>query len=937
MKCEIFNKQRADIYKFLSALYRDEISKDFVVKLMDKNFLAKLKDFVKECKIIDLARGINRMIKYLEKQDRDKIYKELSYEYADIFLNAGVNPAMPYESVHATGVPVVMQKSVFDVRAEFRKAGVHKSEDYKDLDDYIAVELEFVRYLLEKGKNDAATNFINNHLMNWIPEFHATLYNAATTDFYKGLSAFTLSFIYNDRNGVRPEYQSAIEKLSDAVNQLNLGDNYYTIAEGVKEEEPEKKINSHCYVCGGLCGITDIVKDGILIRTTGLKGDPKSGGFICPKGASRRDYVYSAYRLKEPLIREGERFRKATWDEALDLIANKLMSIKEHGKDGSVVGYMDGNDWNRWLHKALWDWYGTHNISHRAMCDNSIRMSNEHNLNDKRPWINFEESDYIIFFGQNPFATSYGRRQVGMLRNALKRGAKMVVVDPRKSEAAAAATEWIKIKPGTDGAMAMAMCYVIVKNNLYDKEFVENWTYGFEDFKKRLLGEEDGVARTPEWAEKICGVPASTIERIAKEFATAKNKGVGSWTGTAHFPNAMHTTAAVQALNALCGTFDAPGGPSLPFKRKLNSGWGEGQKKPPANVPPKLHKLRMWNGWCPSWFPEDVAKGRIKVLIQYFGDPVLSWGNEPANIKALRDLDFMVTIDAWMNNAGLYAHVVLPDCTAIEDSALRNDWLYEAFISYFAKSVEPLYNSRPWWWMCIELAKRMGAGEYFPFKDIEEGLRNMLKGTPWSFEEVKKNGYIITDKAEYYKYKKWGSLNVPEGYSSSGKTKTGKYNFKNPVAEEKGVDPLPDYKDPNIDFPDLKPDGKYPLIHGMFKILTHEHSSTFNVYSLMRMAPSNTLWIHPEDAKERGIKDGDMVLIRSPWAEYRIRAKVTEDILKGVVASAGGYGHKRGLEADPKFPEFGGANTGGLMRPNTPEMYACTPLLKYIKVQVEKA
>jgi len=937
MESEIFNKQRADIYKFLSALYRDEISKDFVVKLMDKNFLAKLKDFVKECKIIDLARGINRMIKYLEKQDRDKIYKELSYEYADIFLNAGVNPAMPYESVHATGVPVVMQKSVFDVRAEFRKAGVHKSEDYKDLDDYIAVELEFVRYLLEKGKNDAATNFINNHLMNWIPEFHATLYNAATTDFYKGLSAFTLSFIYNDRNGVRPEYQSAIEKLSDAVNQLNLGDNYYTIAEGVKEEEPEKKINSHCYVCGGLCGITDIVKDGILIRTTGLKGDPKSGGFICPKGASRRDYVYSAYRLKEPLIREGERFRKATWDEALDLIANKLMSIKEHGKDGSVVGYMDGNDWNRWLHKALWDWYGTHNISHRAMCDNSIRMSNEHNLNDKRPWINFEESDYIIFFGQNPFATSYGRRQVGMLRNALKRGAKMVVVDPRKSEAAAAATEWIKIKPGTDGAMAMAMCYVIVKNNLYDKEFVENWTYGFEDFKKRLLGEEDGVARTPEWAEKICGVPASTIERIAKEFATAKNKGVGSWTGTAHFPNAMHTTAAVQALNALCGTFDAPGGPSLPFKRKLNSGWGEGQKKPPANVPPKLHKLRMWNGWCPSWFPEDVAKGRIKVLIQYFGDPVLSWGNEPANIKALRDLDFMVTIDAWMNNAGLYAHVVLPDCTAIEDSALRNDWLYEAFISYFAKSVEPLYNSRPWWWMCIELAKRMGAGEYFPFKDIEEGLRNMLKGTPWSFEEVKKNGYIITDKAEYYKYKKWGSLNVPEGYSSSGKTKTGKYNFKNPVAEEKGVDPLPDYKDPNIDFPDLKPDEKYPLIHGMFKILTHEHSSTFNVYSLMRMAPSNTLWIHPEDAKERGIKDGDMVLIRSPWAEYRIRAKVTEDILKGVVASAGGYGHKRGLEADPKFPEFGGANTGGLMRPNTPEMYACTPLLKYIKVQVEKA
>ncbi len=931
MGTDTFTKQRANAYKFLSTLYRDEISEDLLAKLTDKEFIAKLNSFAKECKIIELGKGIERMTKYLRKAKAGS-YKELSYEYADIFLNAGVNPALPYESVHATGEPVVMQKSVFDVRAAFRTAGVHKSEDYKDLDDYIAVELEFVRYLLEKGESDAAANFINNHLLNWIPEFHAALYNAAALDLYKGISAFTLSFLFHERNGANPDYQGAIGRLSEAIDQLNLGDDYYTLAEGVKEEEPEKTINSHCYVCGALCGITDTVKDGILMKTAGLKGDPKSGGLVCPKGASRNDYVYSAHRLKEPLIREGDRFRKASWDEALDLVVNKLMSIEDH----STVGYMDGNDWNRWLHKALWDWYGTHNISHRSMCDNSIRMANEHNLNDKRPWIDFGEADYVLLFGQNAFATSYGRRQVGNLRKALKRGTKMVVVDPRKSDTAAAATDWIKIKPGTDGAMAMAMCYVIVKNELYDKDFVENWTYGFEDFKKRLLGEEDGVARTPEWAEKICGVPADTIERIAKEFAAAKNKGVGSWTGTSHFPNAMYTTAAVQALNGLCGTFDAPGGPSLPFKRKLKGGWGEGQTSPSSNAPSKIHNLRMWAGWCPSWFPQDVAEGKIKALIQYFGAPILSWGNEPATARACRDLDFMVTIDTWMNNAGLYADVVLPDCTAIEDSALRNEWLYEAFISYFAKSVEPLYNSRPWWWMCIELAKRMGVGENFPFKDIEEGLENMLKGTPWSFEEVKEKSYIITDEAEYYKYKKWGSLNVPEGFGSSGKTKTGKYNFKNPVAEEKGVDPLPDYKNPHIDYPDLKPDEEYPLIHGMFKTLEHEHSSTFNVYSLMKMRPSNDLWINQEDARERGIEDGDKVTIRSPWAHYTIRARVTEDILKGVVASAGGYGHKRGLEADPKYPQFGGVNTGGLMRPNSPEMDACTPMLKYVKVQVER-
>jgi thiosulfate reductase/polysulfide reductase chain A len=150
-------------------------------------------------------------------------------------------------------------------RAAFRKAGVHKSEDYKDLDDYIAVELEFVRYLLEKGDTDAAANFINNHLLNWIPEFHAALYNAAALNLYKGISAFTLSFLFHERNGVNPDYQDAIGRLSEAIDQLNLGDEYYTIAEGVKEEEPEKTINGHCYVCGALCGITDTVKDGILI------------------------------------------------------------------------------------------------------------------------------------------------------------------------------------------------------------------------------------------------------------------------------------------------------------------------------------------------------------------------------------------------------------------------------------------------------------------------------------------------------------------------------------------------------------------------------------------------------------------------------------------------------------------------------------------------
>ena len=196
---EDFVKQRANVYKFLSTLYRDEISEDLVAKLTGKEFIAKLNGFAKECKFSDLGKGLDKMAGYLGKA-KEGTYKELSYEYADIFLNAGPNPVTPYESVHATGEPVVMQKSVFDVRAAYRKADVHKSDDYKDLDDYISVELEFVRHLLEKGKVDDAADFLNNHLMNWIPTFHAALYGATVLDFYKGLSAFTLSFLSHDQH-----------------------------------------------------------------------------------------------------------------------------------------------------------------------------------------------------------------------------------------------------------------------------------------------------------------------------------------------------------------------------------------------------------------------------------------------------------------------------------------------------------------------------------------------------------------------------------------------------------------------------------------------------------------------------------------------------------------------------------------------------------------
>ncbi len=941
-------RERGRIYQFLTVLYHDEISKDLVARMAGDAFQTAAAGFMDRCALNDLKSGLQKMTSYFKEGDTDAIHKELCFEYADIFLNAGVNPAFPYESVYVSREPVVMGEPVFSVRRAYRKAGVHKSDGFKDLDDHIAVELEFMRHLLETGADDPEkasefqtlqVAFLKDHLMGWVIEFCAVLANSAASAFYKGLSEFTMALIFHERmlafdlqSGKAPNETlvDCFKGLAQVISTLDLASGYLTLESGIREEEPEKRIPTHCYICGALCGQTAKVKDGIIVSMGGLPGDPKGGGRLCPKGASAANHAYSAYRLKTPLIKENGRFRKASWDEALDLVAT-LLKEQEPAK----MGYMRGNDFNNWLHEALFDHYGAPKTTHRPMCDNANRMANEHNLNDKRPWLHYGDSDYIVMFGNNDFATSYSQRKTAMLRRALDRGAKMVVFDPRRSETAAAATEWIPLRPGTDAAVAMAMSYVIIKNDLYDKEFVSEWTYGFEDFKKRVLGEEDGVARTPEWAEEISGVPARTIERLAIEMAHARNRGVISWTGLAQTPNGMYGTMAIQALNGLLGTFDAPGGPSLPWKRKLKGAWGEGQTKPPGNAPKeKLDKADMWAGWIPSYFPRDVAEGKIEAVVNYFGDPILSWGNQEAMIQAFESLKFCVSIDAFMGNTALLSTVVLPDATYLEQSQVKPDWMYDAFISYWQQVIDPLYDSKPSWWIFIELAKRLGMGEYFPWAHIDEAHRNQLSGTPWSLEELKEKGYIITDNHEFYKYKKWGELNPPEGYGSSGKTKTGKYNFKNPVAEEKGVDPLPDYKTPD---PELAPDDSYPLVFGNFRVFEHEHCSTFNNIYLMKLRGTNPLWINVIDAAARGISDGDAVTVRSPWGTRNLRARVTWDICQGVVASAGGFGHARGIEADPKYPQFGGTNTPGLMRPNTAEPMGGTPLFKFIKVQVEKS
>ncbi len=930
------NNVKAVIYQFLSHLYRDEISLALVEKMSEGAFFDRLAELAGEPVELNRLRfGLTKISAGLQAGSAAEVYNELRYEYADLFLNAGNNPVFPYASCHITGEPLVMQKPVFEVRKAYSANGLHKNPAYPDLDDHIAVELEFMAYLTEQeGTEEQQADFLRNHL-GWATAFCEMLGSAAKTELYQGLAELTKTVLSESADtSTKQNGATTLEQLGRIIELLELDQKLATLAQGPVVPEANSTVKTHCYICLGLCGQEVKVRDQVITGCKGLAGDPKGGGRLCIKGANAHKNTYSAYRLKTPLIRENGQFRKASWNEALDLTAERLKSF-----DPKTVAFHRGNDFNSWCHEALMAAYGTPNKgTHRQMCDNANRMANEHCFSEKRPWIDYANSEFILLFGINELATSAGQRKVGLLKKAVKRGAKLVVVDPRRCETAGLAREWISIIPGTDGAMALAMSYVLVTEGLYNKEFVVDWCHGFEDFKRRLLGKEDGIIRNPYWAEDICGVPALTIERLAREFAAAAPAaGVISWTGVAQVPNAVHATQAIQALNALLGCFDAPGGPGLISKFKLASPWADDQTKPPNNAEKfKLNSSRLWQGWIPAYFAEDVQAGRLKAMLCYFGNPVMSDASEPSIRRAVEQLKFSCAIDCYMSNTTELCDVILPDCTYLEQSRVVSDWMYESFLSLGQKAIEPMYDSRSVVVIFTELAERLGFGAYFPWRDEDEYMKNQLRNQQVSLKELRETGYFITNPQEFYKYRQWSSVNPPSGYSSSGNSVTGKYNFINPVAEKAGVNALPDYISPYKDWPELEPNAEYPLIIGYFRMIEHEHTSTCWNPALMKQQGANPVWINYIDAGRFNITDGDEVVVASPWGKVRTTAKVTWDIRQGVLATAGGFGGKYGLEGDPKYPGCGGFNTNVLLPPNLACKWSGTPPLKYIKSRIQK-
>jgi len=621
-------------------------------------------------------------------------------------------------------------------------------------------------------------------------------------------------------------------------------------------------------------------RGGVIERIRGDREHPQNRGFLCPKGLAAKEFVYSPDRLKYPLKKTSSGFERISWDEALDTIADKLKGIKENYGAESLVWCNGAPVTTPVLHGfiQLISAYGTPNITgvgHLCAVPRALAIQTVcGGLGNS----DFENTRCILVWGANPTDTRHvnsGVRFDRLIKEAKEKGAKLIVIDPRRTELAAIADEWIQIRVGTDMAFALAMINVIINEKLYDKEFVENWTTGFSELKEHVQ------QCTPEWAESITGIPADKIRDVARIYATAKPGTIYDGNGLEQQRNTVQTVRAVAMLSALTANIDTPGAkvifPSVRLGRYLTT---------------RPEVKRLGQEQYPIFpllpFPlvvDSILSGEpypLKAMIVYHANPVLINSNGNKVREALGKLDFLVVSDVFLSATAQLADIVLPDTSDFEDYGFETYSNSKGgYVTLREKVIEPIGESRPVFEVEYDLAKRMGLEEYYPWKNTEEWIDYKLRRLRITFKEFKEKPILYaTPPVEYKKYLKNGF-----------RTQSGKVEFYSQRLKNIGYDPLPTYKEPLEDGTTGADQHKYPLIGTTRKPGMYTHTKFRNMPSLRKLQPDPLAWINSVDAQARGIIDGDKVVVESPYGEIIIRTKTTEDNGPGVVVIDFGWGN----------------------------------------------
>lgn len=671
--------------------------------------------------------------------------------------------------------------------------------------------------------------------------------------------------------------------------------------------EEDKILYGVCDVCSMGCAYLTHIRGGRVVQLRGNPRDQVAEGKLCVRGYSGIRLLYDPDRLKFPMKRtnpkkgvgEDPQWVKISWDEALDLVAGRLKEIRE--KDGSqaIVVVSRTQTWQKHFVKSI----GTPNhISHNNTCYSSHEVVWRAMVTGKgRSWTaDYEHSKYILAFGWDGAGKSKNHwgRAINQARAA---GAKLVVFDPRFSITAAQADEWIPIKPGTDLAVLLAMIRTIINEDLYDKDFVGNYTTGFDQLKKAVQ------EYTPEWAASISEVPAETISRIGREFAKTKPAVVASHkrdAGGPNYSNSWRTAQCFVIMDALVGSLDRPGGHILDRKPKfpdLTEVWKlpnypDSCKGPRIDGLEKFPVLYPTNKGSFSTLAEGIlAKDPYPVKAAIFSKHnILAFPNPARLVEALKTLDFIVAHDVLPTEIVQLADVVLPDNTFYENTGLEAREYHAMYPQVALREAVPsLYETRGFGSIALSLLKKMGLGEYVPEGMDGKGLmKAQLEALGTTLEEIRGSGGL------------WGA---PKEFKPKTEfsTPSKKIELYSTILEKNGYDPLPVWKNARA-----AKSEQYPYHLLIWRKPWERMSQSQNDPILAEFCPENCVSIHPDTGKKHGIQDLGYAWIESPVGKIKVKINFTEGIRPDCVAVDHGFGHwSPGLSVAKGM----GANDGDLI------------------------
>ena len=641
-----------------------------------------------------------------------------------------------------------------------------------------------------------------------------------------------------------------------------------------------KIVKTVCQMCNRYCGMNVYVENGKMVKAEGMLESPVSLGGLCPKGLSAVQYEYDEKRLMHPLKRVGERgggkWTQISWDEALNVTAERLQDILKKDGARSIAFYKgQGGGWESIWKNVIWRFMnvlGSPNYcAHSHLCYIPMMMGMIYTTGGV-PLPDVDHTNCILLWGFNPFTSAvvnFGRR----LLDAKQRGAKVVVIDPRFTAAASKADFFIQPRPGTDGALALGMMNVILSRELCDNEFIAKWTYGFSQLKELIQN------YTPRLTEEITGVPAATVEEIATLYATTKPSCIGVGNGIDQHSNSVQASRAIACLMAITGNIENPGG-NIFLPRFTLADMTLADKLPPNTQAIDKHPLyaRLWGVPGPDMLDTLISDEPypIKGLIAMAGDPATSLSDTGRARQALKKLDFLVVHDLFMTAAAELADIVLPAASCFEYSQvivypfLTPPSANSKSIALRNKVVDAPGECHSDFEFILELAKKLGLGEYFPWNNVEEAFEEELKPTGFTLRDLKENPAGISVPLEHHEvYMK----HIENGFP----TPTKKVELYSTTFEEHGYDPLPNYEEPGerpISGNDMAE--KYPLLcSAAIKPVLYTHNQFRTVEWLREIMPDPWVEIHPQRAKDLGIGDGELVVVESPRGSIKVKAKLS--------------------------------------------------------------